>query len=67
MAHLTQDMVKRQLEGAGLKPTPQQVEGTTNLYNILDDQLAKVSPKTLERTEPHYIQPTRRAPQRRRR
>ena len=62
---LPQSMIKRLLEGAGIKPSGDQVEATTRLYNLLDEQMGKVLPESLNEVEPNYIQPTR--PKRRRR
>ena len=56
---VTQRIIRQRLHQAGIKAHEKQVEGTTNLYNVIDDQLADVPPLTLVPVEPAYIQPTR--------
>ncbi len=60
MSPMSEEMVRKLLELGGVKATAQEIEGTMRLYNTLDEQLAKVSSGSLEKAEPHYIQPTRR-------
>ena len=57
---LNKETVKILLEQAGVRPSAEQLEATTNLHNLLEEQLRKVPEELLENVEPHYIQPTRR-------
>lgn len=57
---LNKETVKILLEQAGILPSADQVEATTILHNLLDEQLAKAPGELTENIEPHYIQPARR-------
>jgi len=57
---LNNDVVKQLLEKAGLTPTDDQVDSTTKVYNVLDEQLKQVNANDLKFIEPEYIRPTRR-------
>ena len=54
---LSQDVIRFLLEGAGFKPSSDQVERTDQLYSSLEDQLSTLSASSLEKVEPHYILP----------
>jgi hypothetical protein len=54
-----QSVIKQRLEEAGIRPIEDQVEATTDLYNLIDEQLSGVPPLSLQGVEPGYIQPTR--------
>ena len=56
---VTQRNIRQRLHQAGIKAHEKQVEATTNLYNIIDRQLADVPAESLVPVEPAYIQPTR--------
>ena len=56
---LPQSIIKQRLEEAGIKATEDQVEATTGLYNLIDEQLSGIPPLSLRDVEPSYIQPTR--------
>ena len=56
---MSSELVRTLLERAGLKPTPEQVETTADIYNALADRLAQFPNAELENIEPHSIQPTR--------
>jgi hypothetical protein len=56
---MSAELVRTLLERAGLKPTPEQVETTADIYNALADRLAQFPNAELENIEPHSIQPTR--------
>ena len=57
---LNNDVVRQLLEKAGLKPTDDQVNSTTSVYNVLHEQLKKVNDSELRFIEPEYIRPARR-------
>lgn len=57
---------RRIFQAAGVRPTPEQVEATTKLHNLLIEQLSKAPAEKLKEVEPHHIQPTRPSAQRRR-
>ena len=57
---LKNDVVRQLLEKAGLKPTDDQVNSTTSVYNVLHEQLKKVNDSKLKFIEPEYIRPARR-------
>ena len=50
-----ENIIQSLLEEAGLKPTAQQVEETTRLYNTLTEQLERTPAGSLENIEPQYI------------
>ena len=56
---MSSELVRTLLERAGLKPTPEQVDTTADIYNALADRLAQFPNAELENIEPHSIQPTR--------
>ena len=57
---LKNDVVRQLLQKAGLKPTDDQVNSTTSVYNVLHEQLKKVNDSELRFIEPEYIRPGRR-------
>ncbi len=54
---LSRDAIRFLLEGAGFKPSSDQIERTEHLYSSLESQLSTLSTGSLENVEPHYIQP----------
>ncbi|MBI4312179.1 MAG: hypothetical protein HY681_10415 [Chloroflexi bacterium] len=62
---LNKGAIQSLLREAGLKPTPEEVETTTQLHEALAKQLSKASTEGLSHVEPDYIQPMRRQQRRR--
>lgn len=54
---LSRDAIRFLLEGAGFKPSSDQIERTEQLYSSLDSQLSTLPADSLESIEPHYILP----------
>ena len=56
---MKKETVKQLLLDSGITPLDEDITTTTDLLNVLTEQMAKALPTLTEDVEPHYIQPTR--------
>ena len=56
---MNKEIVKQLLLDVGITPLDDDINTTTDLLNVLTEQIAKALPTLTEDVEPYYIQPTR--------